>query len=65
MSAEVVYLRPRGADTVHAVPSGEPAAVCGRRPVRGWVEWRCEIVTCPKCRAKLGMGPVIPPRAER
>lgn len=71
MSATIEYRRPKyrsGASRTHAVPAGEPAAVCGLEPEGGWAppgsDGYGDRATCPACRRKLGMGPLIPPRAE-
>jgi hypothetical protein len=72
MSATIEYRRAaRGwrspVRPVHAVASGDRAAVCGARPAGGWSIVPPEAPhgpTCPACRKKLGMGPLPAPRAE-
>lgn len=67
MGVTIEYRRAarRGGPYYHAVPAGEPAAVCGHEPQRGgWSAETGDTATCPACRRKLGMGPIPPPRAE-
>ncbi len=65
MSATIEYRRGRRGVIVHAVVAGESAAVCGHRSLMGFN--RPEpgaVVTCDRCRRKLGMGPAPAPRSE-
>ena len=67
MSATIEYRWTERGRPVHAVPSGDKAAICGVDPAYGWSDMRPRAPhgpTCPACRRKLGMGPITPPRAE-
>lgn len=65
MSATIEYRRSAASyRRLHAVPAGEPAAVCGERPRHGFARPEPGPPDCPACRRKLGMGSAPAPRAE-